>query len=359
MKAELYNDGRPSRHVAATPNGVIVTIISDNYFGYCKKEVKSQISYAANLFGLCEEEHAGGALVFPRYDLGEDFGDLHVISKYRRISFAEVSEAAAAMPASSCSPRATRIDRKLPRHRLRAGGRALRPAPASGAHLDPGRREQKLKLLPRQDLRPAVGLQGAPGAPRGSRTWRLVGTVAEGTLCHKPCTVSGGGKSEISKPDRRDHPGPGLRRRLQDATSTRRRPARRDYSRRFATPPAAAPTRARSSAPNARSARSSSCFTPDERIHGVRVQRNGSKPSRSTSRNSCFVVKRYYKPEWGDRWRDHFSVDIINGNPANELRATTASSNPATCGWASMPTAPGGPSACARTSIPRQDPDGG
>jgi hypothetical protein len=29
--------------------------------------------------------------------------------------------------------------------------------------------------------------------------WRLVGSVAHGTLCHKPCTVSGGGKSEISK----------------------------------------------------------------------------------------------------------------------------------------------------------------
>src|SRR6187549_3451870 len=30
-------------------------------------------------------------------------------------------------------------------------------------------------------------------------TWRLVGTLAEGVFCHKPCTVSGGGKSEISK----------------------------------------------------------------------------------------------------------------------------------------------------------------
>ena len=29
--------------------------------------------------------------------------------------------------------------------------------------------------------------------------WRLIGTVAEGLFCHKPCTVSGGGKSEISK----------------------------------------------------------------------------------------------------------------------------------------------------------------
>jgi hypothetical protein len=35
--------------------------------------------------------------------------------------------------------------------------------------------------------------------PPGHKAWHIVGTVAEGTLCHKPCTVSGGGKSEISK----------------------------------------------------------------------------------------------------------------------------------------------------------------
>ena len=40
-----------------------------------------------------------------------------------------------------------------------------------------------------------IRLEKHPGAP----SWRLVGTRAEGTFCHKPCTVSGGGKSEISK----------------------------------------------------------------------------------------------------------------------------------------------------------------
>ena len=35
--------------------------------------------------------------------------------------------------------------------------------------------------------------------PMEGTRWRLVGTQAEGTFCHKPCTVSGGGKSEISK----------------------------------------------------------------------------------------------------------------------------------------------------------------
>ncbi len=51
----------------------MVTIIADNYYGYCKKEVKTQISFAANLFGLCEEEHAGGAIAFATYVLGQEF----------------------------------------------------------------------------------------------------------------------------------------------------------------------------------------------------------------------------------------------------------------------------------------------
>src|SRR5476651_1275329 len=75
---ELYNNGGAFKLTCRDESGVIVTIIADNYFGYCKKEVKTQISFAANLFGLCEEEHAGGALVYPSYDLGEEFsGDLH------------------------------------------------------------------------------------------------------------------------------------------------------------------------------------------------------------------------------------------------------------------------------------------
>ena len=74
---ELYNGGNAFKLTARDATGVIVTIIADNYFGYCKKEVKTQLSFAANLFGLAEEEHAGGALVFPSYDLGEEFnGDI-------------------------------------------------------------------------------------------------------------------------------------------------------------------------------------------------------------------------------------------------------------------------------------------
>src|SRR5690606_28772679 len=72
-EGERYNDGRPFKITSRDARGVMVTIIADNYFGYCKKEVKTQISYAANLFGLCEEEHAGGALAFPAYVIGQTF----------------------------------------------------------------------------------------------------------------------------------------------------------------------------------------------------------------------------------------------------------------------------------------------
>ena len=61
--------------------------------------------------------------------------------------------------------------------------------------------ERAIKLQPDKTyVRPSgykVRMEKPPGA---NRAWRLVGTAAEGTVCHKPCTVSGGGKSEISKP---------------------------------------------------------------------------------------------------------------------------------------------------------------
>ena len=63
----------------------MVTIIADNYYGYCKKEVKTQISFSANLYGLCEEEHAGGAMASAAYVLGQDFHADQTISLKKTI----------------------------------------------------------------------------------------------------------------------------------------------------------------------------------------------------------------------------------------------------------------------------------
>jgi hypothetical protein len=52
---ELYNDGQAFKLTCRDQTGIMVTVIADNYFGYCKKEVKTQISFAANLFGCARK----------------------------------------------------------------------------------------------------------------------------------------------------------------------------------------------------------------------------------------------------------------------------------------------------------------
>src|SRR5271167_4471277 len=193
---ELYNDGLAFKLTCRDESGVIVTVIADNYFGYCKKEVKTQISFAANLFGLCEEEHAGGALVFPSYDLGEEFsGDTHV----RRLghSFAEVAERYGAM--MDVKPEGYGVDKKFPEiiYIPHDAHFDLLTQLVSWPH---GGGESSIKLQPDKTYVRPSGYKVRMEKPGGNRAWRLVGTAAEGLMCHKPCTVSGGGKSEISKP---------------------------------------------------------------------------------------------------------------------------------------------------------------
>ena len=77
---EPYNGGGSFKVACRDESGVMVTIIADNYYGYCKKEVKTQISFAANLYGLCEEEHAGGAIAFATYVLGQEFRASNAVS---------------------------------------------------------------------------------------------------------------------------------------------------------------------------------------------------------------------------------------------------------------------------------------
>ena len=37
-------------------------------------------------------------------------------------------------------------------------------------------------------------------------------------------------------------------------------------------------------------------------------------------RELLFTVKRYYRPEWGEHWREHFAVDRVNGILGHELK---------------------------------------
>jgi hypothetical protein len=313
---ELYNGGNAFKLTARDESGVIVTLIADNYFGYCKKEVKTQLSYAANLFGLAEEEHAGGALVFPSYDLGEEFnGD--ILARRQPHSFLEMTTMFGDL--MDVQPEGYAVDKKFPdiiyvpasaRFELHSQ-KIVWTNPVTGDH--------SIRLSPEKTyVRPSgykIKMEKPPGP---GRQWRLVGTVAEGTYCHKPCTVSGGGKSEISKPiTDAILTGPVFVADLKKDFDRVAELIDRDYSGRFASKTR---TDKRSVLSDDRSLGSViKLLTPDE--HDYTPAYNAWLASvPQYIKELAFVVKRYHKPEWGGNWREHFSVDIINGTPGNELK---------------------------------------
>lgn len=314
-ESELYNDGNAFKLTARDESGVIVTIIADNYFGYCKKEVKTQLSFAANLFGLAEEEHAGGALVFQSYDLGEEFsGDVHV--QRRGHTFEEMTSMFADIMQVKLAGYA--VDKKFPEiiyvpetARFDLQTQKVTWTNDSGEH--------SIRLSPEKTyVRPAgykVRMEKPPGH---GRQWRLVGTVAEGTFCHKPCTVSGGGKSEISKPiTDAILTGPVFVSDLKRDFDCVEELINRDYSDRFADKSHIDPRRVLS--PERSLGSVIKLLTPDERDYTPEYNAwLASVPQHV--KELVFVLKRYYKPEWNGNWRDHFSVDIINGIPGNELK---------------------------------------
>ena len=313
---ELYNGGQAFKLTARDTSGVIVTVIADNYFGYCKKEVKTQISYAANLFGLTEEEHAGGALVNPSYDLGEDFnGDKP--AKRSSHSFLEAISLFSSI--MDVHPEGYAVDKKYPDIiYVRASARfdlrhqkVFWTNPVTGEH--------SIRLEPEKIYVRPSGYQIHMEKPAGAnRQWRLVGTTAKGTFCHKPCTVSGGGKSEISKSiTDAVLTGPVF---IADLKADFDRVAvllDRDYAHRFADPAHGDPRSVLSADRSLGSV--IKLLTPDEQDYTPEYNEwLASVPQ--YVKELVFVVKRYYKPEWGGNWRDHFSVDIINGTPGNELK---------------------------------------
>ncbi|MDQ3814513.1 MAG: hypothetical protein M3347_11250, partial [Armatimonadota bacterium] len=318
---ELYNNGGAFKLTARDERGVIVTIIADNYFGYCKKEVKTQISYAANLLGYCEEEHAGGALVYPSYDLGEEYsGPLHAPQLGH--SFTEVMELYGDV--MDIHPEGYGVDKRFPDVIYVAEDVCfdLPRQLVSWRHQDG---ETSIKLLPGKTYVRPSGYRIHMEKPPGGRAWRLSGTQAEGTLCHKPCTVSGGGKSEISKPitDAIIH-GPVFVADFQKDFDRVAEIINRDYSDRFSEKYRAEFQGYADSRPILSSERSLGSviklLTPASR--DFNAEYNAWLESiPQYIKELVFTVKRFYQPEWGDNWREHFSVDIINGIPGNELKA--------------------------------------
>lgn len=314
---ELYNNGQAFKLTARDTSGVIVTLLADNYYGYCKKEVKTQISYAANLFGSAEEEHAGGALAFRRFNHGDEFG-VGSLTREPGYDFDEMAYHYGAI--MTLQPEGYAIDNRFPEVvyvpqdlRMNLNTQKITWVKNGKSHairLQPG----KIYIQPNGYK---IEMCKHPGAP----SWRLVGTVAEGTFCHKPCTVSGGGKSEISKSiEDAVIYGPLFVDDLQRDLDRVQAIFDKDYTGRFM--PGFEhedhdPTRA---------------ILSDERSLGSVIKLLTPSPHHTAEFNAwlksippsimalVFLIKRFYRSEWGDNWRDHLSVDIIDGAPGHELK---------------------------------------
>lgn len=314
---EPYNGGTAFKLCARDHHGVIVTLIADNYFGYCKKEVKTQISYAANLYGLAEEEHAGGALVYPRYDLGDEFhGDLHVQS--RGHAFADIGR----ILGDTIEPHADgyATDRAYPNilyvpENVRFDLKALTVSWSNASGPD-----TVLPLLAGHTYVRPSGYRVHMEQPPGRTTWHLVGTVAEPTLCHKPCTVSGGGKSEISKAiTDAILPGPVFVADFEADFDHVAKILAHDCSQRFRDPARCGQDQRAILSPERSLGSVIKLLTPAETDYSEEFNRwLGGIPQ--YIKELVYVVKRHHHPEWGDDWRSHFSVDTINGRPGNELK---------------------------------------
>ncbi|MSR77167.1 MAG: hypothetical protein EXS63_02920 [Candidatus Omnitrophica bacterium] len=313
---EFYNDGIPFKITCRDQRGIMVTLIADNYFGYCKKEVKTQISMSANLFGLCEEEHSGGAVAFRRYDQGEKFSlaqlntqDAHTFEDVKRF-FGDLME---------LHPEGYGIDKNYPEIIYLPENALIDLGLQTVSWTWKGGLSHSIKLLPTQTYIYPSGYKVNMEKKFGGRYWRLIGTVGEGTMCHKPSTVSGGGKSEISKPIANSIvTGPVFCADFEKDLNYVDEILKKDYGHRFKSPH--------------KEKRASRPILSQERSLGSVIKLLTPLPEYTEEYNSwlksipnyikelVFIVKRFYKQHWGNDWREHFGVDIINGAPGYELK---------------------------------------
>ncbi|PHS51779.1 MAG: hypothetical protein COB01_09400 [Lutibacter sp.] len=194
---ELYNDGGAFKVSCRDDRGVVVTLIADNYFGYSKKEIKTQISYSANLFGLVEEEHSGGAIAFSRGIMGDIVDGKAFSRKFdNKFSFEDVKTLLG--DRIDVKPEYYAVDKKYP-NLVYIPEFAYINANTNSITWTYNNEEQKLVLSPNKTYIHPTGNKFRLERHGSVSLWRIINTTAEGIYCHKPCTVSGGGKSEISK----------------------------------------------------------------------------------------------------------------------------------------------------------------
>ncbi len=315
---ELYNDGGAFKITCRDERGVVVTLIADNYYGYSKKEIKTQISYSANLYGLVEEEHAGGAVAFPRGNMGDNVFGKTFSKKFKNAYFFE--EVKKLLKGKiEVFPENYAVDNKYP-NIIYIPENADIDTEKSAVSWTHNGKEQILKLSPEKIYVHPTGHKFQLIKHPEQQLWRIINTGPEGVFCHKPSTVSGGGKSEISKsmqnaikygafyiPD------------LEEAAEKADLIINYDYSNRWKNIyPDATPSRPFLS-PHRTLGSAVKLLTPSDQYNNEYNQFIESIPAHV--RALALYVKRMYRAHQDQgSWKEHLNVEIVNGRSGNALR---------------------------------------
>lgn len=319
-ETEIYNDGKPFKLTARDSSGVIVTLLADNYFGYSKKEIKTQISFAANMYGQCEEEHSGGATAFASRDLGEDFW-LKSYAPNTRSKFSELVELLG--DRIEVFDDGWARDKKYP-DVIYVDQDSYFSLKTQTVTWEKNGEQKSIKLLPHITYISPAGYKVEMARPHESRRWRLVGTVEEGMYCHKPATVSGGGKSEISKDisDAIIH-GPSIVADFKKDIALVEEIINKNYGSRNKDPSQNKGENSRKILDSRRTMGSVvKLLTPSDDFTDEYNKWVESIPF--YIREIVLTVKRHYRPEWEGKWQDKFTVDTINGTSGNTLKYKNA-----------------------------------
>lgn len=282
----------------------------------------------ANIIGLAEEEHAGGALAFKAVNLGETFKAnpryMQVLVPQKAVKNTYTFEDAMKLLGNSVTlhPEGYATDTLFPDIHILPEDMEVSIQTQSANFTDKKTGEvRSIRLLPYHTYIHPSGYKVQVDRLPTVAKWRLVGTLAEPTFCHKPSTVSGGGKSEISKSltDAVIY-GPIFIGDYEDDMKAVENIVTRDYAdcmlseyKLFHSDP---------SRPILSMDRTLGSviklLTPsDEYTH---EHNEFCEQIPNHIRAIVFAIKSNYKKDMGDDWKSYFTVDITNGVPGHELK---------------------------------------
>ncbi len=317
-KNELYNEGGAFKLTCRSEKGVVITLIADNYYGYSKKEIKTQISFSANLYGLVEEEHAGGAIAFACGNMMDKvYGEIFTSKFKESYTFAEVKKLMG--DTVDVMPENYAIDKKY-KNIIYVPENANFDINKSTISWTYKNKEHALKLAPQNTYIHPTGHKFKLTKHVSQNLWRIVDTAPEGVFCHKPSTVSGGGKSEISKSMQNAIKyGTFYIQDIEKDSEQADKLINMDYSSRW-----------KNIRKNAEPSRP---FLSPERTLGSAVKLLTPSDQYSDEYNKflkaipdhirpfVLYIKRLYRTdEKTSTWKDKFTVEIVNGRKGNALR---------------------------------------